>query len=142
MSGIVIFSTAGVSSITGSTFETFALTFRPVTKNYCRKIGVSERSVTRAVQELFKAGLILIECKHTNRCEIVANSGTLARDIEKIFEPDILSDNSGKNISQQKDNLSETHEHEPKKEHEKEPQSVEDFKYKNPPHCCEGLVTI
>ena len=68
----------------------------PKQKTIAAKIGVSERSVTRAVQELFKAGLILVECKHTNRYKIVANSGTLARDIEKIFEPDILSDNSGK----------------------------------------------
>lgn len=73
----------------------------PKQKTIAAKIGVSERSVTRAVQELFKAGLILIECKHTNRYKIVANSGGFARDIEKIFEPDILSDNSGKNISQQ-----------------------------------------
>lgn len=100
----------------------------PKQKTIAAKIGVSERSVTRAVQELFKAGLILVECKHTNRYKIVANSGGFARDIEKIFEPDILSDNSRKNISQQKDNLSDTHEHEQKKEHEKEPQSVEDFK--------------
>ena len=114
----------------------------PKQKTIAAKIGVSERSVTRAVQELFKAGVILIECKHTNRYKIVQNRGGFARENEKIFNTDNLSDNSGKNIRQQKDNLSETHEHEPKKEHEKEPQSVEDFKYKNPPHCCEGLVTI
>ena len=84
----------------------------PKQKTIAAKIGVSERSVTRAVQELFKAGLILIECKHTNRYKIVANSGALARDIEKI-----LNLTSCLIIPEKLTN-------------------------KNPPHCCEGLVTI
>ena len=84
----------------------------PKQKTIAAKIGVSERSVVRAVQELFKVGLILIECKHTNRYKIVANSGVLARDIEKK-----LSLTSCLIIP-------------------------EKITYKNPPHCCEGLVTI
>lgn len=100
----------------------------PKQKTIAAKIGVSERSVTRAVQELFKAGLILIECKHTNRYKIVQNRGGFARENEKIFNTDNMSESSSKNDIQKSDNLSETHEHEPKKEHEKEPQSVEDFK--------------
>ncbi len=100
----------------------------PKQKTIAAKIGVSERSVTRAVQELFKAGLILIECKHTNRYKIVQNRGGFARENEKIFNTDNLSESSSKNDIQKSDNLSETHVHEPKKEHEKEPQSVEDFK--------------
>lgn len=39
----------------------------PKQKTIADKIGVSERSVVRAIQELFKAGLIMIECKYTNR---------------------------------------------------------------------------
>lgn len=39
----------------------------PKQKTIADKIGVSERSVVRAIQELFKAGLIIIECKYTNR---------------------------------------------------------------------------
>ena len=39
----------------------------PKQKTIADKLGVSERSVTRAIQELFKEGLILIECKYTNR---------------------------------------------------------------------------
>ncbi len=39
----------------------------PKQKTISDKLGISERSVTRAIQELFKEGLILIECKYTNR---------------------------------------------------------------------------
>ena len=39
----------------------------PKQKTIADKLGVSERSVTRAIQELFKEGLVLIECKYTNR---------------------------------------------------------------------------
>lgn len=39
----------------------------PKQKTIADKLGISERSVTRAIQELFKEGLILIECKYTNR---------------------------------------------------------------------------
>lgn len=39
----------------------------PKQKTIADKLGISERSVTRAVQELFKEGLVLIECKYTNR---------------------------------------------------------------------------
>ena len=39
----------------------------PKQKTIALKLGISERSVNRAIQELFKAGLILIECKYTNR---------------------------------------------------------------------------
>ena len=39
----------------------------PKQKTISIKLGISERSVTRAIQELFKEGLVLIECKYTNR---------------------------------------------------------------------------
>lgn len=101
----------------------------PKQKTIAAKIGVSERSVTRAVQELFKAGLILIECKHTNRYKIVQNRGGFARENEKKFNPDNLSESSSKNDSKKSDNLSETHvHHEQTMEHEKEPVKAEDFK--------------
>lgn len=38
----------------------------PKQKTLANRIGVSERSVVRAVSELVKEGLILIECKYTN----------------------------------------------------------------------------
>lgn len=113
----------------------------PKQSTIAAKTGISERSVTRAVQELFKAGLILIECKHTNRYKIVAKNAFCRAQDEKFFDSDNLSDNSCKNVSLQKDNLSETHEHEPKKEHEKEPQSVEDFNIQKSPALLRGCDT-
>ena len=101
----------------------------PKQKTIAAKIGVSERSVTRAVQELFKAGLILIECKHTNRYKIVQNRGGFAREMKKNFNTDNLSESSSKNDIQKSDNLSETHvHHEQTMEHDNEPVKTLDFK--------------
>lgn len=89
----------------------------PKQKTIAIKLGISERSVTRAVQELFNAGLVLIECKYTNRykftSKIVSNTPHL---------PDEnLSDDLGQNDIKEGDNLSH-HEIEPTIEHDKEPQ--------------------
>lgn len=99
----------------------------PKQKTIAAKIGVSERSVVRAVQELFKAGLILIECKTTNRYKIVAKWGSYKPENEKVFTQDNLSDNSGQNDTSQADNLSPAI-YEQKNEQKKEPKKVEDFK--------------
>lgn len=99
----------------------------PKQKTIAAKIGVSERSVVRAVQELFKAGLILIECKTTNRYKIVAKWGSYKPENEKVFTQDNLSDNSGQNDTSQADNLSPAI-YEQKNEQKKEPKMVEDFK--------------
>lgn len=48
----------------------------PKQKTIALKLGVSERSVIRAIQELVKAGLILIECKNTNRYILMPNMTT------------------------------------------------------------------
>lgn len=87
----------------------------PKQKTIASKTGISERSVVRAIQELFKAGLIIIECKYTNRYKFTS----------KIFESENLSDISSQNDTKDNDNLSV---HEPIKEPIKEPQKVEDFK--------------
>jgi len=70
----------------------------PKQKTIALKLGISERSVTRAIQELFKEGLILIECKYTNRYKFTS------RIAEKC--PDVLSDNKGQNAIKETDNLS------------------------------------
>lgn len=87
----------------------------PKQKTIAAKIGVSERSVVRAIQELFKAGLILIECKITNRYKIVAKWGSSKPENEKNFYQDNMSDVSGQNDTSQTDNLSPII-HEQKKE--------------------------
>ena len=99
----------------------------PKQKTIAAKIGVSERSVVRAVQELFKAGLILIECKTTNRYKIVAKWDSYKAENEKIFTQDNMSYNSGQNDTSQTDNLSPAI-YEQKIEQKKEPEKVEDFK--------------
>lgn len=91
----------------------------PKQKTIADKLGVSERSVTRAIQELFKEGLILIECKYTNRYKFTS----------KIVQEqaEILSDDLRQNDTPKHDNLSH-HVIEQIKEHRKEPTEVENYK--------------
>lgn len=56
----------------------------PKQKTIADKLGISERSVVRAVQELFKAGLILIECKHTNRYILMPNMTAQPPQVENL----------------------------------------------------------
>lgn len=70
----------------------------PKQKTIADKIGVSERSVVRAISELFKAGLIIIECKYTNRYKFTSKivperSENLSKEIRQndIKEDDKLS---------------------------------------------------
>lgn len=53
----------------------------PRQKIMAERLGISERSVIRAVQELIKAGLILVECKFSNRYKFTS----------KIFCDEIMS---------------------------------------------------
>ena len=83
----------------------------PKQKTIADKLGVSERSVTRAIQELFKAGLILIECKYTNRYKFT--SKIIQEQAENV------SDNIRQNDIKQDDNLAH-HDKEQKKKQKKE----------------------
>lgn len=83
----------------------------PKQKTIAFKLGISERSVMRAVQELFKAGLILIECKNTNRYILTLNSTSQPSQIDKLsqserqndtFTPDNLSPTCKEQITKQK----------------------------------------
>ena len=84
----------------------------PKQKTIADKLGVSERSVTRAIQELFNEGLILIECKYTNRYKFTS------RIVSE--HPDKMADDFGQNDTELSDNLSAPC-IEPTIEHEKEP---------------------
>ena len=99
----------------------------PKQKTLAKKIGVSERSVVRAIQELVKAGLILIESKYTNHYVFTSKIGGEWAQNKKNFTPENMSDDLGQNNTLKRDNLSQ-HEHEPMKEQKKEPTNVEDFK--------------
>lgn len=98
----------------------------PKQKTIANVIGCSERSVVRAIQELTKEGLILIECKVSNK--YVFTSKILGEQAENdiISQPDGMS-LSDDNLASKSDNLS-PHDHEQTKEKIIEPQKVEDFK--------------
>lgn len=73
-------------------------TMFPKQKTIADKIGVSERSVVRAIQELFKAGLIIIECKYTNQYKFTSKI---------VSEPlENLSETKRQDVILKRDNLS------------------------------------
>lgn len=72
----------------------------PKQKTIALKLGISERSVVRAIQELFKASLILIECKTTNRYILMLNSTS------QLSQNDKLSQTECQNNTFTPDNLS------------------------------------
>lgn len=61
-------------------------------------LGVSERSIVRAISELVKEGLIIIECKYINHYKFTS----------KIVsqQPENLSDDLGQYVTKENDNLS------------------------------------
>jgi len=89
----------------------------PKQKTIANKIGISERSTVRAIEELVKAGLILKECNYTNRYKITSRILREQPQNEKIFIQETLSDTKCKNDTQQYDKLAE---HEQIKETKKE----------------------
>lgn len=82
----------------------------PKQKTLAKKIGISERSVVRAVQELLNEGLIIVECKYTNRYKFTS------RIVSQ--RPENMSEDFGQNGEKEADKLAE---HEPTIEPIKEP---------------------
>lgn len=82
----------------------------PKQKTLAKKIGISERSVVRAVQELLNEGLIIVECKYTNRYKFTS------RIVSQ--RPENMSEDFGQNDIKEADKLAE---HEPTIETIKEP---------------------
>lgn len=74
----------------------------PKQKTIADKLGVSERSVTRAIQELFKEGLVLIECKYTNRYKFTSKIAQKSSHLPS----EKLSDDKGQNDGLKDDKLS------------------------------------
>ena len=70
----------------------------PKQKTIAAKIGVSERSVVRAVSELIQAGLIVVECKYSNRYKFTSKIVSEQPQIEKFFEEENMSDDQGQNF--------------------------------------------
>ena len=82
----------------------------PKQKTLAKKIGISERSVVRAIQELLNEGLIMVECKYTNHYKFTS------RIVSQ--RPENMSEDLGQNGKKEADKLSE---HEPTIEPIKEP---------------------
>lgn len=97
----------------------------PKQKTLAKKIGVSERSVVRGVQELVKAGLILIESKYTNHYVFTSKISEKLSQNEKNFYFEKMSEDLRQNDIKKDENLSE---HEQIAGQNKEPGKVEDFK--------------
>jgi DNA-binding Lrp family transcriptional regulator len=95
----------------------------PKQKTIADRLGISERSVTRAIQELFKEGLVLIECKYTNRYKFTSKIVSEPSHLP----PENLSDDKGQNDILKRDNLSH-HVIEQTIEPYKEPHRVNDYK--------------
>lgn len=93
----------------------------PKQKTIAAKTGISERSVVRAVQELIKEGVIVVECKYSNRYRFTSKIIAEQPVILKNFEQENLSDDLRKNVID-KVTKSRIHDIEPKKEQKNNPQ--------------------
>lgn len=99
----------------------------PKQKTIAMKLGISERSIVRAISELIKAGLIVVECKYSNRYKFTSKIVSKSPEIEKNFEGENMSDDLSQNDIQ-KDDKKSSHDIEPMREHKNEPLKVEDYK--------------
>lgn len=97
----------------------------PKQKTLAKKIGVSERSIVRAIQELVKEGLVLVESKYSNHYVFTSKISQKLRQNDKNFYSENMSDDLRKNNIQNRDNLSQ---HEPTIEPINKPLKVEDYK--------------
>lgn len=90
----------------------------PKQKTIATKLGISERSIVRAISELIKAGLIVVECKYSNRYKFTS----------KIFEDENMSDDLRQNDIKEDDKMA-PHDIEPMNEPIKQPLSSSEDKY-------------
>lgn len=98
----------------------------PKQKTIANVIGCSERSVVRAIQELVKEGLIIIEGNLSNRYAFTSKILGEPSQNEDVLQPEKMSQADEK-ITQPSDKMS-PHEHEQTMEERKELLKVEDFK--------------
>lgn len=102
-------------------------TMFPKQKTLAQRVNASERSVIRAIQSLVKAGLILVECKHTNHYIFTSKLYAELGLNEKIFASENMSHKKVQNDTLSCDKNS-PHVIKQTMEHEKEPVKVDDFK--------------
>ena len=78
----------------------------PKQKTIALKANCSERSVIRAVQSFIKGGLIMVECKYTNRYKFTQKLLNLCGLVKDFKQPDNLSYSECQNVIKEGDNLS------------------------------------
>lgn len=78
----------------------------PKQKTIALKANCSERSVIRAVQSFIKAGLIMVECKYTNRYKFTQKLLNLCGLVKDFKQDDNLSYSGCQNVIKEGDNLS------------------------------------
>ena len=93
----------------------------PKQKTIAKKIGVSERSVVRAIQELFREGLIIFECKYTNRYKFTSKLMSQPSQNLKNFVSDKMAEHKRQIGKIEDDKMSH---HEQKNKQKKEPTAV------------------
>lgn len=80
----------------------------PKQKTIAAKLGISERSVIRAISELREGGLILVESNLSNRYAFGAKIGVSDTAEQKNFSPAILSSKND-NLSSKNDKMSSSY---------------------------------
>lgn len=100
----------------------------PKQKTIAMKLGISERSIVRAISELIKAGLIVVECKYSNRYKFTSKIVCKQPEIENFFEDENMSDDLRQNDIKEDDKMA-PHDIEPMNEPIKQPQSSNEDKY-------------
>lgn len=78
----------------------------PKQKTIALKANCSERSVIRAVQSFIKGGLIMVECKYTNRYKFTQKLLNLCGLVKDFKQGENLSYSECQNVIKEGDNLS------------------------------------
>ena len=73
----------------------------PKQKTIALQMGISERSVISAIQELHKEGLVISERKYTNRYKFTSRILNLGGMVEDLFEPEEIAEEKCKNYSKE-----------------------------------------
>ncbi len=99
----------------------------PKQKTIADRMGISERSVISAIQELHKEGLIISERKYTNRYKFTARILNLGGMVEDFSQPEEVADENSKICTEESEKIAPAC-IEQKIEHKKEPIELEEFK--------------
>lgn len=100
----------------------------PKQKTIALQMGISERSVISAIQELHKEGLVISERKYTNRYRFTSRILNLGAMVEDFSEPEEVADEISKNFISETEKFAPTcieQEKEQKKEQTIKSNSIE-----------------